>query len=471
MRHALFNAVLAVALVGTALVGGRAAAQVPHFHKVFTDNTALFDASHYKQSMVTTATNIFSVVDSTVGVMLTKMDLSGNVVWTHLLGDSRTTAPTLIVGVDDSLILGTYNVNYDAAVVSKIDAGTGNVLWSRRYDELEELITLTQRGNRYVAMGNSYYGNGRIKPLAISIRDSDGSVAWAKQYLEVTAIYTTDYNHRIKDATVNPNTIVYTGVFYDGVSISAARPRVTMLTIDASTGNVPPGAMHGYDVSWPATGDPLETDTGYEWDIADVKMASGAMYGFILAGTYPLGPGYGAPAMVRVNQDGVVQWAKLYRSSNATSGFGRTARQSEFFNAGRLDFYTSWDFYRNAIDGTGTASGLMRLTESDGSVVGMTVYDAPGWYAGLSMHSDGAGGYLLHNSEDTYPAHSFELLKVGQIGGNVTCTAEDTTLTAQSLTVTDLSIPLVSPSIPVDPVDTPLLWVDRTLTVTDCACP
>jgi hypothetical protein len=469
MTQALFNAVLAAALVGTTLQGGRAAAQVPHFHKVFTDKTALFDASHYKQSMVTTATNIFSVVDSTVGVMLTKMDLSGNVVWTHLLGDMRTSAPTLIVGVGDNLILGTYNVNYDAAVVSKIDPATGNVLWSKRYYQLEELVTLTQRGNRYVAMGNSYYG-GRIKPLAISINDADGSVAWAKQYLEVTASYTDDYDHFIRDATVNPDKVVFTGVFYNGVNISLARPRVTMLTIDADTGNVPSGAMHSYDMSWPATGDPLKTGAEYGWDIADVKMASGVMYGFTLAGTYPLGT-YGAPAMVRLNQDGVVMWAKFYRSSNSSSGFGRTARQNEFFNAGRLDFYTSWDFYRNAIDGTGTASGLMRLNESDGSVAGMTVYDAPGWYAGLSMHSDGAGGYLLHNSEDTYPAHSFELLKVGQVGGNVTCTADDTTLTTQSLTVTDLSIDLVSPSIPVDPVDTPLLWVDRTLTVTDCACP
>jgi hypothetical protein len=469
MRHALFHT-LAVALVCTTLLGGRAAAQVPHFHKVFTDNTTLFDAGHYKQSMVTTATNIFTAVESTAGVMLMKTDLSGNVVWNHLLGDARTSAPTLILGVGDNLILGTYNVNYDAAVVSKIDPGTGNVLWSKRYYELEELITLTQRGDRYVAMGNSYYGNGRIKPLAISINDSDGSVAWAKLYLEVTASYTTDYDHFIRDATVNPNRVVFTGVLYNGINISAARPRVTMLSIDASTGNVPSGAMHSYDMSWSATGDPLKTGAEYGWDIADVKMASGAMSGFLLAGTYPLAT-YGAPAVVRLNQDGVVQWAKFYRSSNSNSGFGRTARQNDFFNAGRLDFYTSWDFYQNAIDGTGTASGLMRLNEVDGSVAGMTVYDAPGYYAGLSMHSDGAGGYLLHGSEDTYPARSFELLKVGQIGGNVTCTAEDTTLTTQSLTVTDLSIALTSPSISVDPVDTPLTWVDRALAVTDCACP
>lgn len=471
MRHASFNALLAAALVCTISAGGRALAQVPHFHKVFTDNTTLFDASHYKQSMVTTASNIFTVVDTTNGSLLMKTDLSGNLVWSHMMGDVRTGASTLIVGVGDNLILGTYNVNYDAAVVSKIDPATGNVLWSKRYPQLEELITLTQRGNRYVAMGNSYYGGGRIKPLAISINDSDGSVAWARQYLEVTATYTTDYNHRIKDATVDPNTVIFTGVFYDGVNISAARPRVTMLAIDAATGNVSTGAMHSYDVNWLATGDPLETDVGFEWDIADVKTTSGAQSGFTLAGTYPLGFGRGAPAVVRLDQNGAVKWAKLYRSANSSSGFGRTARQSEFFNGGRLDFYTSWDFYRNAIDGTGTASGLMRLNEVDGTVVGMTVYDAPGYYAGLSMHSDGAGGYLLLGSQDTFPASSFELLKVGQVGGNVSCTAEDTTLTITPLSVTDLSISLVSPSIPVTPVDTPLTWVDRTLTVTDCVCP
>src|SRR4029077_12839328 len=134
-------------------------------------NTTLFDASHYKQSMVTTASNIFTVVDSTAGTMLLKMDLSGNVVWTHLLGDVRTGASTLIVGVGGNLILGTYNVNYDAAVVSKIDPAAGNIMWSTRYWQLEDLITLTQRGNRYVARGNSYYGAGRTKPLAISIND------------------------------------------------------------------------------------------------------------------------------------------------------------------------------------------------------------------------------------------------------------------------------------------------------------
>jgi len=133
MRHTSFNALLAAALVCTISAGGRALAQVPHFHKVFTDNTTLFDASHYKQSMVTTASNIFTVVDTTDGTLLMKTDLSGNLVWSHMLGDVRTGESTLIVGVGDNLILGTYNVTYDAAVVSKIDPATGNVLWSKRY--------------------------------------------------------------------------------------------------------------------------------------------------------------------------------------------------------------------------------------------------------------------------------------------------------------------------------------------------
>lgn len=465
-RHKLLAAVLLCA----ALLGSRAFAQVPHFHKLFTDNNALFSNSHYQNAMVVTSTSIFTLLDHDDGTLLVKTDLLGNVVWSHLYGDSRTKASTLTLGVGDNLIVAATSLTWGAAVVAKIDPGTGNVLWAKRYPKLDAIATVTQRGNRYVVMGSSAY-SGRSKPLAISINDADGTVAWAKQYLEVTAPYTTDYNHEIQAAAVNPSTVVFAGVFSNGVNISAARPRLTMLTLDASTGDVSTGAMHSYDVTWLATGDPLETDAPYVWDIASIKSATGALAGFTLGGTYPLGFGSGAPAVVRLDQSGALRWAKLYRSSNSTSGFGRGIRQNDFFNAGRLDLYTSWTFYRNAIDGTGTASGLMRINEVDGTIAGMTVYDVPGYYAGLSMHADGAGGYLLLGSKDLTPFTSFELLKVGQVGGNVSCTAEDTTLTAQPLSVTDLSISLVSPSITVSPVDHTLTWVDRALTAGDCSCP
>lgn len=470
MKPAAHKMWLAAVLLCAVSAGGRAFAQVPHFHKLFTDNTALFSRDHTLNATVVTSTNLFTLLERTDGVLLVKTDLSGNPVWSHLLGDMRTDTPTLALGVGGNLIVALRSLNTGDAVVAKIDPGTGSIVWAKHYPKLDEIATITQRGNRYVVMGSSTYSD-HSKPLAISINDADGSVAWARQYLETLATYTTDYNHVIQAATSNPGSVVFAGLFSNGVNLSADRPRVTMLTIDADTGDVSGGAMHGYDVDWLVTGDPLEAGEPFVWDIASVKDATGALSGFTLGGTYPLGFGSGAPAVVRIDQGGALRWAKLYRSSNSNSGFGRGIRQNDFFNGGRLDLYTSWTFYRNAIDTTGTASGLMRLNEADGTVVGMTVYDAPGDYAGLSLHGDGAGGYLLLGSKDTTPYTSVELLKVGQIGGNVSCTAEDTTLTAQPLSVTDLSIALVSPAITITPVDLTLSWVNRALTATDCSCP
>jgi hypothetical protein len=470
MKPSALQKLFPAVLLCTALFTGRAFAQVPHFHKLFTDTNAFFSRSHYQQSIVVTSTNIFTLLDHDGGALLVKTDLSGNMVWSHLYGATRTNAATLRLGVGDDLILAATSATWDDATISKIDSGTGNVLWSKRYPTLVEIATITRRGNRYVVMASSSY-SGRSKPVAISINDADGSVAWAKQYLEVDATYTTDYNHVIHAATSNADAVVFAGLLYNDINISLARPRVTMLTIDAGNGNVSTGAMHSYDVNWLATGAPLETDSPFVWDISPVNTSNGAPAGFTLAGTYPLLAGSGQPAVVRLDQNGALLWAKLYRSSNSSSGFGRGIRQNDFFNAGRLDLYTSWTFYRNAIDGTGTASGLMRLNEVDGTVVGMTVYDAPGYYAGLRLHADGAGGYLLLGTKDLTPFTSFELIKVGQVGGGVSCTAEDTTLTTQLLSVTDLSIALVSPTITVTPVDETLTWVDRALTTTDCNCP
>ncbi len=335
MKPAAHKRWLAAVLLCAASAGGRALAQVPHFHKLLTDNTAVFSSSHTQNATVVTSTNIFTLLERTDGALLVKTDLSGNLVWSHLLGDARTGASTLTLGVGGNLIVALRSLDTNDAVVAKIDPGTGSILWAKHYPKLDEIATITQRGDRYVVMGGSTY-SGRTKPLAISINDADGSVAWARQYLETAAIYTTDYNHVIQAATGNPGSVVFAGLFSNGVNVSADRPRVTMLTLDASTGDVSGGAMHGYDVDWLVTGDPLETDSPFVWDIASVKDDTGVLTGFTLAATYPMGFGNGAPAVVRIDPSGALRWAKLYRSSNSSSGFGRGIRQNDFFNAGRL---------------------------------------------------------------------------------------------------------------------------------------
>lgn len=68
---------------------------------------------------------------------------------------------------------------------------------------------------------------------------------------------------------------------------------------------------------------------------------------------------------------------------------------------------------------------LVPINETDGLPNGIMIYDVPNDdFAGMSMNEDGSGGYLAIGTRDTAPLDTFQLLKVGQVGGNVDCLVE-----------------------------------------------
>ena len=128
-----------------------------------------------------------------------------------------------------------------------------------------------------------------------------------------------------------------------------------MMTIHASNGNVPIDAMHTYDLELLPSDYAIESDAPFPWDIPRVKdPISNTFDGLAIAGTYSHSDTYSFtttdPVVLRVDQDGNPLWAKLYGSANSVYGFGRGIRQNVYFYGDRLDVFTPWENYSNAID-------------------------------------------------------------------------------------------------------------------------
>jgi hypothetical protein len=453
---------IAAVMLATALLG--AAVEATKIHKLYEDAGSFFWSQLNKQ-VITDATHIYVLLDNDDGMLLTKTDMSGNIVWSHLYGDGDINASTLTIGSSGNVVLVSQYTEYRDVVVTKINPVSGNVIWSKRYPGMDEAFTINERGSTFVLMGNTSYVANVSKPIAMAINDTNGNVVWAKLYLEADAGYTTDYIHRLQAAATNPGTITYVGKFYDSVLSDTERARMSMITIDAGTGEVSGGTMQAFDLTW--SGGEVESDSPYTWDIARVNGANDQPDGFAISGTIVHTPSSSDPAVLRVSQAGVPLWGKVYRSANSNEGIGRGVRQNKFFNNGRLDVYSSWDFYRHAIDVTGTVSGLMHINESDGSPVSISIYDVPGAdYQGLSMNPDGTGGYLALGAKADSPYTSFQLLKVGQVGGGVEAYVEHP-LTAEDLEIEEELVEMVSADDDITPIDHPLTWVDLPLIVTD----
>jgi hypothetical protein len=448
------------------------------FHKVYEDPNGFFSDTQLNNQILTTTNGVYALLDNGDGILLTRTDLEGNVVWSHLYGSYEDKASTLTGAQDGNLIVVSWYLDTIDTVAAKIDAETGEVIWAMRYPYMNEAFTVTRRGSRHVLMGETTYRNAAgdylVKPIAIAIRDSDGSVIWAKEYLEGTNDYLENYHHRVQGAAVNPGTVSYVGQFYDAIidPHGADRRRVSLLTIDAGNGLVPINAMHSYDLELNGSDYAIETDSPFVWDITRVTDDAGQLDGFAISGTYSHSSTYSFyatdPVVFRVTQTGDPVWAMLYGSPNGTEGFGRGIRQNVYFNGGRLDVYTAWYDYQNGIDGRSTVSGLMRINELDGAAAGIAIYDVPNAdFAGLCLGPDGTGGYVALAVESVSPYNSFELLKVGQIGGNVDCYL-DHTLEPEVLAIDDDIVEIVPVDVPVAPIEFSLPWVDLSLTVSEC---
>ncbi len=111
---------------------------------------------------------------------------------------------------------------------------------------------------------------------------------------------------------------------------------------------------------------------------------------------------------------------------------------------------------------------LLRINETDGLPHGIMIYDVPnGDFGGMSMNEDGSGGYLAIGTRDTAPYDTFQLLKVGQIGGNVDCLVEQE-IEAEELLVDDIIVEIVPEEVEVNPVVYDLTYVDLPLNVFEC---
>jgi len=85
----------------------------------------------------------------------------------------------------------------------------------------------------------------------------------------------------------------------------------------------------------------------------------------------------------------------------------------------------------------------------------------------MSMNDDRSGGYLAIGTRDIAPLDTFQLLKVGQIGGNVDCLVEHE-IEAEDLIVDDIIVEIVPEDVQVAPAVYDLPYVDLPLSVFEC---
>ena len=139
------------------------------------------------------AANTLSTYDFYHGDMyIVKVTAFGTLAWSKKFGKPNDVDEgfAMSVAADGNLIVAGYSYAYSAkqeAVVWKIDASTGGVLWAKRLVfrnrpiQYFRAIENTTDGNILV-LGTSFYANTFYDPILIKLNSTTGNIVWDKKY-------------------------------------------------------------------------------------------------------------------------------------------------------------------------------------------------------------------------------------------------------------------------------------------------
>lgn len=139
--------------------------------------------------------NIYLPYTSSSGMNLTKLDQNGNVLWEKLYTSYSILFFRGIQLVDNNKNLVILSLNkvlgiYPTSAITKIDS-SGNLIWTKSYyDSIPINSFYTSYNNSFLFTDNSYYicGNKGDNPFIIKT-DTSGNIIWNKRYLDNRGIY------------------------------------------------------------------------------------------------------------------------------------------------------------------------------------------------------------------------------------------------------------------------------------------
>jgi uncharacterized delta-60 repeat protein len=410
-------------------------AVIPPWAKAYdTNSTTGTDRNDYGGEIRQTSDGGYILCGSTTAFVgdsdawIVKLNADGTVAWQVLCGGPNFGRPSSIKQTGD----GGYIVAADSRLLKLDSAGT--VTWHKYYSTSEglaiESIVQTSDGGYAVAGWGDAFGPNNRNAFAMKL-NSDGSVAWAKQYVGTS----TDYVYWI-DQTSDGGYVLGGNT----TSFGAGWQDAWVLKLN-SDGTV------AWQKRYANSGPP---DT---YDYADsIRQTTDG--GYILAGSTRSGSFNANVWVAKLNTDGTVGWQKSY--AGASDDYARTVQQTgdggyivagytASFGAGATDI---WLLKLNG-DGTiawersygGTSS------ESDSNDSGTWVQQtSDGGYV-VSGTTNSFGANLTYWNAWVFKTDSTGAIAFSSTGGasssnttatvtNTTATVTDTTATISNLTVT-----------------------------------
>lgn len=358
-------------------------------------------------------------------ILVKKTDANGNVLWAKSLGGAANDFGFQIVAdaTGHIYVVGTFrgtatigtqtmtSVDLDDALIVKMDAGNGNVIWAKGFgsnnDDGAVGVAVDGSGNVYVT---GYYGGlftgGSItfgsttltskgsRDIFITKLNSSGDVQWAKGYGSAAS----DEGGAI--ALNSGGDIYFTGKITGATSFGSAA-----LTTAGSSDVFVAKLENTGDVMWAKAYGGAGVDVGEKIvvDNSGKLYVSGGFFGTASFGTHSFtSAGNGDMFLMRLDAAGTIDWAKHYGGAGYEEAFDLAIDgNSNVFISGMMD--GSCAFGSITLTSLGASDVFAaKVNSADGSLAWATNFGGAGNEYGRAITGDGNGNAIIygeHNSE------------------------------------------------------------------------
>lgn len=375
-------------------------------------------------------------------IFITSTDTAGSVLWAREYGQTGDFAETAFAVEknafnDTMMVLGEVeHTGFGAAqtLVLKVDASTGNLVWSRRYRRsIQDDARIISRhigpqGQAfYVIVGtteiNTLVGV-RTKTYAMAINGTNGAVIWKRIYREGVIEEARFFNMEVTGYTKTYRELALVGRYYHSHcdSVENNRRNVFFFRINPLNGAVVTNSFRLYDMQRNPMDFAIETEYPYDWDVTTVRHPEGGFFaGYALTGAYVRSDDCENPqqtevVVMRLDTAANPQWANIYPRIDSLNGFGRSIYQNQN-NPNFLSILTN----HQKPGSTTEITGLLHVRIQDGSLgnylQNKTAFRAISMRRGaLSTTSPGYVALSQKGDEDL-----FQLMAINEAGTSSNC--------------------------------------------------
>jgi hypothetical protein len=378
-----------------------------------------------------------SVVGNQDDMYLTKIDSTGNLLWTKTYGGTSAEYGIFAIETNDGgfIIAGYTQVSagyYDIYIVKTDSAG--NLAWSKKYggagSEIPNRIEQTTDGGFYIS-GYTEFSYGPRAIYAIKT-DANGNVSWTKAYRGMR--YATGYCAQ----QTSDHGYILTGQIVD--SLSTYVYDVLLVKTD-SVG----------DTLWTRTFGGSNTEEPFS-----VKQTTDE--GYIVTGrTYSYGAGSTDVFLTKTDSIGIPQWTKTF--GGIAPELAKDVQQTQ--DGGYIVAAWTQSF------GNGVDDYYLIKTDANGDTLWTKAYGGSGGDFAYSIKKTSDGGYIVAGESYSFPFGDYNLYVVKtDSNGNAGCfqSKAHTIQTSPVMPVTNLPCVIYSGGVAtvVSPTVGNIIFIDST---------